>query len=187
MLFDSLYALLRIALAAIAAYATLIVLLRVSGKRSLAKLNAFDFIVTVALGSTLASFVLSKDVTFADGILALVMLLGLQYALSRASVLFPVVKHLVRSEPRVLLRNGQFDDAALQDERVTKGEALAAIRKHGFGETEDVRALILETDGSFSVIGKEGTGKLTALEDVRGARRLVGLIDQANSSRKAGL
>ena len=114
---------------------------------------------------------LSKDAAFAEGLLALTMLLGLQYALSRASIAFPVVKRLVRSEPRVLLRDGQFDGVALRHERVTKGEALAAIRKHGFGKLEDVRVLILETDGSFSVIGEQETGELTALEGVRGAGR----------------
>lgn len=183
MLFDSLYALLRIALAAITAYTTLIVLLRISGKRSLAKLNAFDFVITIALGSTFASFVLSKDVAFADGILAIALLLGLQYALSRASIVFPVVKRLVRSEPRVLLRDGQFDGAALRHERVTKDEALAAIRKHGIGKLEDVRVLVLETDGSFSVIGNQETGELTALDDVRGAGPSAGVDDQAKSLR----
>lgn len=169
MLFDSFYALLRIALGAIAAYATLIVLLRVAGKRSLSKLNAFDFIITVALGSTFASFVLSKDVSFADGLVALVMLIGLQYGLTRASIALPVVKRMVRSEPRLLLRDGKFDQAALRAERVTEGEALAAIRKQGHGRVEKITALVLETDGSFSVIGARDDEALSALADVRGA------------------
>ena len=84
-MFDSFYALLRISLGAVAAYAALIVLLRVAGKRSLSKLNAFDFVITIAIGSTFASFVLSKDVTFADGLVALILLVGLQYALTWAS------------------------------------------------------------------------------------------------------
>ncbi len=168
MLFDSFYALLRIALAAITAYAALIVLLRIAGKRSLAKLNAFDFVITVALGSTLASFVLSKDVKFADGLLALAMLLGLQYLISRVSVASKAFGSLVRSQPRLLLKDGLFDMRALQEERVTPAEGLAAIRKHGVGNLEDVSALVLETDGSLSVIVAGKSGDLTTLVDVSG-------------------
>lgn len=169
MLFDSPYSLLRICLAAITAYAALILLLRLTGKRSLAKLNAFDLVITIALGSTLASFVLSKDVTFADGLLGLFMLLALQYALSWLSIKSGRVKELVRSRPRLLLRNGAFDRAALERERITEGEALAAIRKDGVGRMEDVAALVLETDGSFSVIRADEQAPLTTLRDVAGA------------------
>lgn len=61
------------------AYTGLIILLRVSGKRTLTKMNAFDFVVTVALGSTLATVLLSKDVTLIDGIVAFCVLIFLQY------------------------------------------------------------------------------------------------------------
>lgn len=169
MLFDSPYSLLRICLAAITAYAALILLLRLTGKRSLAKLNAFDLVITIALGSTLASFVLSKDVTFADGLLGLFMLLALQYAISWLSIKSRRVKELVRSQPRLLLRDGSFDRAALERERITEGEALAAIRKEGVGRVQDVAALVLETDGSFSVIRADEQAQLTALRDVTGA------------------
>jgi uncharacterized membrane protein YcaP (DUF421 family) len=169
MLFDSPQSLFRILLAAITAYAALILLLRLSGKRSLAKLNAFDFVITIALGSMLASFVLSKDVTFADGLLGLAMLLGLQFALSWMSVKSARVKRMVRSRPRLLLRDGRFDDAALARERITRGEALAAMRKDGVGRIEDAGALVLETDGSFSVVRSDQQAPLTCLRDVEGA------------------
>lgn len=170
MLFDSLYALLQIAVTAVVAYAWLILLLRLTGKRSLAQLNAFDFVITVALGSTLASFLLSKDVTIVDGMLGLAMLLGLQYVLTRLSVASPIVKRLVRSRPRQLLRDGVYDCTAMAHERVTEGEAMAAIRKQGIGRIEDVAALVLETDGSFSVFRSgPDDAPLTALSDVAGA------------------
>ncbi|GGD91447.1 DUF421 domain-containing protein [Tsuneonella deserti] len=168
MLFDGFHSLLRITLGAITAYAALIIFLRISGKRSLAKLNAFDFVITVALGSTLASFILSKDVSFADGLLALAILLGLQYAISRASIASDKFGRLVRSQPRLLLKDGLFDEGALQEERVTLAEGMAAIRKHGIGNPTDVAAVILETDGSLSVIAAVQSDQLTSLEDVKG-------------------
>ena len=70
MIFDTWFGLLRVLVVGTAAYAALVLLLRASGKRTLAKLNAFDLVVTVALGSTLATVLLSKDVALAEGLLA---------------------------------------------------------------------------------------------------------------------
>ena len=166
MLFDSLEALLRVAAVALCAYAGLILILRVAGKRSLAKLNAFDFVVTVAFGSTLATVLLSKDVPLAEGLFAFVMLAALQYAVSKASLLWHPVKRLVRSEPSLLVEDGRYLEEALRDERVTASEVDAAIRKQGVGRIEDVAAVVLETDGSFSII-RRGEGELTALRSVK--------------------
>jgi uncharacterized membrane protein YcaP (DUF421 family) len=69
-----------------AAYVTLVLVLRLTGKRTLAKLNAFDLVVTVALGSTLASVLTSKDVAWAQGAVAFVLLAALQYVVTWLSV-----------------------------------------------------------------------------------------------------
>lgn len=166
MLFDSLASLGRVALIAICAYAGLILVLRISGKRSLAKLNAFDFAITVAFGSTLATVLLSKDVALAEGLLAFVMLAALQYAVSRASIRSRWFRRLVRSEPRLLVEDGRYLAPALRCERVTENEVDEAIRKQGVGRIEDVAAVVLETDGSFSVVRRGGAGELTALRAV---------------------
>jgi hypothetical protein len=89
MLFDSWAGLGRVLLVGTLAYAALVLLLRVSGKRTLTKLNAFDLVVTVALGSTLATVLLSKSVALAEGVLALALLIGLQYAIAWLSVRSP--------------------------------------------------------------------------------------------------
>lgn len=78
MLFDGFQGLLRVALVALLAYGSLVLVLRFAGKRALSKLNAFDFVVTVALGSTLATVLLSGDVAFLEGFLAFAMLALLQ-------------------------------------------------------------------------------------------------------------
>ena len=125
--------------------------IRISGKRTLTKLNAFDLVVTVALGSTLASVLLSGDVPLAQGILALAMLIVLQYAITWASVRVPWFKQLVKSKPTLLIVRGSFVDSALLSQRVTRDEAQAVLRSQGVSSIEDVDALVLETDGSFSV------------------------------------
>ena len=79
MWFDSWSDILRVLLVGAAAYLTLVAVLRVSGKRTLAKLNAFDLVVTVALGSTLATILLTSSVSWSEGTVALVTLVGLQF------------------------------------------------------------------------------------------------------------
>jgi len=79
MFFDSWHDLGRVALVGMCAYVALVLMLRLSGNRTLSKLNAFDFVVTVALGSTLATVLLSKDVSLAEGVLAFAVLIGLQF------------------------------------------------------------------------------------------------------------
>lgn len=168
MLFDNWSGIVRVLAVSVFAYALLIAVLRTAGKRSLAKLNAFDLVVTVALGSTLATVLLSKDIPFVEGALAFVMLATLQYAVAKASVHVPWIRHLVRSKPRLLFEDGRFDLKAMEEERVTQGELVASIRRHGIGRLEEVAAVVLETDGSFSVIRSSGEGPYSALRSVEG-------------------
>ncbi len=140
------------------AYAFLVVSLRISGKRTLAKLNAFDLVITVAFGSTLASILLSEDVALAEGAAALVLLILLQFIVASLSVRWHGFAKLVRSEPTLLLRDGEVCHDALRRARVTTAELETVVRtegKRGFG---GISAVILESDGSFSVISGDGGG-----------------------------
>ncbi|MCA9155919.1 MAG: DUF421 domain-containing protein [Planctomycetales bacterium] len=165
--FDNAFSLFRTLVMGVLAYVCLIILLRVSGKRTLSKMNAFDLIVTVALGSTLATVLLSKDVTLAQGSLAFAVLVGLQFAITWTSVRWRWVRKLVTGEPTLLLYDGRLLQSELRRTRVTDDEILAAIRAAGSAVVEDVAAVVLETDGSFSVMGRNDSQTTTALRDVR--------------------
>lgn len=167
MFFDSLGGLVRVMVISLTAYSEMVMILRVAGKRSLAKLNAFDLVVTVALGSTLATVLLSKDVALAEGILAFVALAGLQWLVSRISISSSRFRRLVRSEPRLLFENGMYREDAMARERVTKAEVDSAVRNAGHGRLEAIAAVVLETDGSMSVIEAESYVELTALQSVK--------------------
>ena len=80
------------------AYLWLILVLRTTRKRTLAQLNAFDFIVTVALGSTLASVILSKNVAWVEGALALGLLAILQVVAAWTSDRAPSLRRVLSSE-----------------------------------------------------------------------------------------
>ncbi|MBS7670385.1 DUF421 domain-containing protein [Croceicoccus sp. 1NDH52] len=166
MFFGSLDAFLRILAATAMAYTAVILILRINGKRSLSKLNAFDFIVTVALGSILASTVLSKSAKILEGIFAFAALLLLQFIVSKTSAHWQRFAKFVRSEPKLLLRDGKFLDEALVNERFTRDEVIAEIRKEGHGRYEDIAAVVLESDGSLSVLADGPCDSLTVLGPV---------------------
>ena len=164
MVFDGWFDVARVGLTALVIYAALIAILRVAGKRSLAKLNIFDLVVTVALGSVLASIILTKDISWSEGIAAFVALAGLQRLVSWVSVKSEWFKQVIRSDARLLLKDGKFLYDNMLAERVTQTEVEAAIRKKGHGSIERIAAVVLETDGDFSVIENPPASQYSALE-----------------------
>ncbi len=163
MLTGSAFGLLRILIVGPLAYLLLIVILRVSGKRTLAKMSAFDFVVTVALGSTLATVLLSKDVPLSEGVLGFAVLALLQFIIAWFAQRFEPVEAAVKADPRMLLRDGVNDADAMLAERVTKSEIAAAVRQAGYGDFSMIAAVVLETDGSFSVVPRTEAGDRSAL------------------------
>jgi uncharacterized membrane protein YcaP (DUF421 family) len=168
MFYDDPYALLRTLVVGVLAYVALIILLRVSGKRTLSKWNAFDFVVTIALGSTLATALLSKETTLAQGALAFAVLIGLQLLITWLAVRSKIVQSWIKARPTLLLYQGKLIDEALRSERVTEGEVLAAVRARGFIGLEVVEAVVLETDGGFSVMSRGESESFSALNGVQG-------------------
>ena len=179
MLFASWTDLGRVLIVGPLAYLALVLFLRVSAKRTLTKLNAFDLVVTVALGSTLATILLSKSVSLAEGMLALGLLIALQFAITWSAVRSPWFAGLVKSEPTLLVRQGQFLDGALRVQRMTREEVLAALRTNGTADLAQVAAVVLETDWSISIIsgGAQGAAEST-LVGVEGVRSQEGAGDQ---------
>lgn len=166
MFFSSWQDLLRILVVGVLAYTALVLLLRVSGNRTLSKLNAFDLIVTVALGSTLASMLLSKDAALADGVLAFAILIGLQFVATFISARSERFNKLLKADPVLLVRNGELLERAMRQARVVDEELRAVLRGAGISDVRDASAVILESDGSFSIIRKDGDAGRSTLVDV---------------------
>lgn len=133
-------------------------------------MNAFDLIVTVALGSTFATMLLSKDVDLAAGALAFALLIGLQFAVTWSSVRAGWVRRWVTGEPLMLLYRGEFLPAALRRARVTEDEVRAAVRSAGLASLNEAEAVVLETDGSFSVVRRGSGNGRPSLDGVQGPK-----------------
>lgn len=171
MWFDGWDGLLRVLVVGGLAYMALVLLLRVSGKRTLTKLNAFDLVVTVALGSTLATVLLSKDVALAEGVVAFALLIYLQFAVTWLSARNPRFQALIKAEPTLILHKGRFLEGAMRSQRMTREEVLSALRGAGSPDPGRVEAVVLETDGTISVLTGEGaTPGRGALANVAAAK-----------------
>lgn len=154
MIFDTWASVARVLFTGVVAYLSLVLMLRFSGKRTLSKLNAFDLVVTVALGSVLATVILSRSVPLVDGIAALALLIALQFVITWMSIRVGWFGDLVKSEPTVVFSKGAYNRNELRKQRLTEGEILAAIRGSGHESEQMIDAVILETDGSLSVLTK---------------------------------
>ena len=166
MWFDSWSTVLRIVLVGAASYVTLVVLLRLGGKRILAKLSAFDLVVTVALGSMLASAVLSKDVRFVDVLTGMALLVLAQLVVTLASSRLPGGRSFVNAEPSLVVAHGRLLEEQLSRVRLTRDEVMQAIRSSGHGGLDAVGAVVLEPDGTLSVVARSSLGDGQALATV---------------------
>jgi len=150
------------------AYVALVAILRISGKRTLTKLNAFDLVVTVALGSTLATILLNTTVSWSEGASALILLAALQFAVAWSTVRLRRARSVLTARPTLLLRDGTPRYDALRQQRVALDELRQAVRGVGTGDLHAVAAVVLETDGTLSVITTSQLGDGSALEGVQG-------------------
>ena len=141
----------RILITGVLAYATLILMLRTSGKRTLSKFNAFDFIVTICLGSMLSSIIITKSVPLFEGIVALALLITLQFAMTWLSVRWKPFENLIKSDPALLVHRGIYQDRAMRRERISTEEITAALHANGKVEMSALTSVVLETDGSLNV------------------------------------
>lgn len=130
-----------------------LLLARVVGLRSLSKMTAFDFVATIASGSLLANAATATSgSSFAQPMAAMFALFGVQFCLAWARQRSDRFRHVVDNRPRLLMRDGQFDEEALRQCRVARSDVLGKLREANAVNTAAVCAVVLETTGDFSVL-----------------------------------
>lgn len=142
----------RILVVGVGMYAALVILLRVSGSRTLSSMNAFDFIVTVAIGAVFGRALTAKDVALTEAMFAFALLVSLQYVVSWLKARSSGFQLAVTNPPRLLYFRDEFLQGPMVRQRVTADELRAAVRKKGFGSMDDVEAVVLESSGEFSIV-----------------------------------
>ena len=150
--YDSWQDLLQIAITVPIIYLFIIVAVRVVGKRSTSQMNNFDWIVTVAIGSIAGAGIMRKGSAITETILAISLLLLLQWLLTTAVRKNKSLQQLVKARPTLLVHDGEFIEKSMRHERITRGEVLSALRVSGLTEISQAKWVILEPDASMSVI-----------------------------------
>jgi uncharacterized membrane protein YcaP (DUF421 family) len=150
--FDEWEPIARILVVGTLAYVALILLLRASGKRTLAQMNSFDFVITVAIGATFGRVLTARSVPLAEAVTAFALLISLQFFVSSLQTRSRAFAALVTAQPTLLYHRGELHRSALRRVRLTEDEVRAAVRQHGAGSLADVAAVVMESDGTLSVI-----------------------------------
>ncbi|MDN6193964.1 MAG: DUF421 domain-containing protein [Alkalibacterium sp.] len=154
---------------ALISYCVIFLVIRLSGKRTLSKMNAFDFIITVTMGAVFGSTLLNYQTKLVQGIYVIALLLLFQFTTSLLSSHFSLMESFLRAQPSLLYYKGMYKDRNLKKERISRAEVVQVVREHGIGKMEDVEAVVLEPNGSLSVIKVQAESKqpLDTLENLK--------------------
>lgn len=137
---------------AIVMVAILVAITRINGLRSFSKLSGFDFAITVAMGSVLASVVVSKSTPFATGIAALAALFAVQALLARLRVTSEKIEAAFDNCPILIMEGHKIFDGNLRKVKMTRGDLIAKLREANVLDPEEIRAVVFETTGDVSVL-----------------------------------
>lgn len=139
------------ALKALALFATAAAMFRVMLRRTIAEFTPFDWVTGVAVGAVVGRTATAADTSWSTGTAALLTLIVAHDLVARLRFI-PWMRRLVDPPVRVLISEGQVNDANLKRCRLTRGDLDAILRQHGHQTSADVRLALFETKGVVSVI-----------------------------------
>tara|TARA_R110000823_G_scaffold243818_3_gene368088 strand:+ start:73315 stop:73836 length:522 start_codon:yes stop_codon:yes gene_type:complete len=140
-----------IVLTAIGIYIATILFTRLAGKRSFSKMSSFDFAMTVAIGSIIATTVLSKSVSLLQGVVGLAAVYVLQFSVAMMRR-FKFVQKLIDNEPLLLMDGKEILHNNLKKAHVTEADLRSKLREANVLELSQVRAVIFECTGDIAVL-----------------------------------
>lgn len=145
-------------LVGIVGYLVLVLLLRGAGPRTMANMTPLDFVVAVTLGSAFGRVVTAVKVSLSQALLALVLLVLLQWILAAGRARWRFMRRLLDSPPVLLYYGGEVQTRALRKHRLTEGDVHTAARESGHGSLAEIEAVILDQDGSLGIIATSSMG-----------------------------
>ena len=134
-------------------YLCLVVFLRIFGKRELAQLNPFDLVVLLCLSNTVQNSIIGDDNSVSGGIVGVLSLLTINWALTRVLFRSPKLSMVLEGEKTVLIRHGVVDWDAAKKEALSEIELRSVLHKQGFDRYEEVEKCVLEPNGNFYMEG----------------------------------
>jgi uncharacterized membrane protein YcaP (DUF421 family) len=132
-------------------YGGLVILLRLGGKRDLAQLNSFDFVVLFLLSNIVQNAVIGNDSSLAGGLLGAATLVGVNSVVVRVLRRSPRGVRLFEGSPTVLVENGHLDMDALKREGLLASDVMTSLRRQGADDMDDVKQAVLAPGGNIVV------------------------------------
>ena len=134
-------------------YAVLLIVFRLSGRRTMSAMTPFDFVLLLIIAETTQQALLGEDFSLTNAALVILTIVMVDILLSYAKQLSPRVELLLDGTPTVLISRGQPDARALRRARVALSDIMEAARmKHGLERLDQVRFAILEASGDISIV-----------------------------------
>jgi len=135
-------------------YVFLIGLLRLTGKRQVGQLAPFDLVLLLVLSNAVQNAMNGGDNSVIGGMISAVTLVGVNWIVGLLTYRSKRLEALVEGRPDVLIRDGKLFQQTLERAKLTSHEVMTALREAGCSSIDEVRAALLENDGSISVIPK---------------------------------
>jgi uncharacterized membrane protein YcaP (DUF421 family) len=164
-------------------YLSLIVLLRIFGKRELAQLNPFDLVVLLSLSNTVQNAIIGEDNSLLGGLIGACALLAANWALNRILFAWPKLNGVLQGKETVLIRDGHVDEEAMRKEILTREELVEVLHKQGIRGLGDVKEATLEPGGTFYVEATKDSFPRSRHEEILG--RLEELMKEVTALKAA--
>jgi uncharacterized membrane protein YcaP (DUF421 family) len=165
-------AMVGIALRSVIIYLVFLIGLRVFGKREVGQFTFFDLALILLVANALQPAMTGPDYSVVGGLVIVVVLLGLNWLISRLRLRSTLVRHMLEGTPTVIAQDGQWLARAMQHEGLDTDEAMMALREHGLADVSEVALAVLEVDGSISVVPREGGAVKKGSRRLRYRRRV---------------
>lgn len=134
-------------------YLLLLLVFRMSGKRSLAQITTFDFVLLLIIGEAVQQALLGEDFSITNAILIVITLLGIDIGISLLKGRSERFEKLVESVPLILIEDGQLHKERMEKARVDEEDILAAARElQGLERLDQIKYAILERSGGISIV-----------------------------------
>lgn len=144
-------------LRAFAVYAMLLLMTRISGRRTLSDVTVFDFVLVLLIADTAQSAMVGPDGSFTNAVVLIATLILTNVVLSLAKFQARWLDLMIDGAPTVLMRDGALLDAAMRRARITMDDILQSARmQHGLSNLTEISGAVLETSGTISIIPKRG-------------------------------
>lgn len=138
----------------------LAIALRLGGKRELAQINVLDLAVLLLASNALQNALIGNDNSVTGGVIGAGTLFLANYIFVRVTYRNAMLRRILEGRPRVLLRNGKLDLAAMDKEAITEPELVNAALEKGFSDLNDVGLIVLETNGQLVCLGPKQAQRL---------------------------